>query len=1194
MVDEEGITENPEAVEEDGRDEVQLKIDRLRQKTEASEHKQALYMGAAKRLPEIEAAEVALSEERRGHFEDIKHGAIRIIPGALEETVDLVASVSEAVSAELELGGIDVGVDDSGWPYIKTMSHEEMALNAPRGFLRTIESGWREITDLTPETERASGALVEGMGKFLAGFLTGKKALQAVSLFQGGTKTAQAVNAFTAGALADAAVFDGHEGRLSDLLITFDNPIFNNAVTQYLATDEEDSELESRMKTILEGAMLGIFAEGFMVSLKYIYKNRKGVQRAKDYDEADLIETPLSQSDDVLEESHMPVDLDSANNTTDGYFGDLNPEGPNPSDEVDFDELIGEPARESHAVRDQQERKLLQDANTRKTVSLSSEQIAAFKKAMEADDEEAVGAVLKDFNESKINWGAMEDGESIKRVMQITEDQFASIIDKAKGGVQTNKQTRILANLVNATGAEVNRLFRDVRDGNGFAARFYSAQRVMLASAKEVQRLGKIVKRLQDEGIMSPKDEAAFLHQMNLHAAIQAEVKGTQTELSRAVQSMGMIKSEMAESFKEFGALKATLGTKTHTSKAFASFVDDMLEEGMGLGRLNEKARHSSSQRGMDIFAEYVINAMLSNPKTHIINVVSNALNTFMYTMDRTVSGLYLGARGDRAALREAKLDMTHKLTSLGGAFKLARQAWKEGAPIADKRQRIEVVNRRSIASDHEGLWGRAVNWLGEMVRIPGHALIAGDEFFKHINRTAEMHVLSFRTADDEAIKLGYKYGSKKYETYITKRTIDLLDPKGTTQIHKQIRSESTDKARMATFQETAQTIAGDPMQKFVGMHPMFKLVVAPFFKTGSNILRQGILDRSPLGLVMKKHRDSIAAGGREGAETVARMTSSIAAFSVFFPLMGEDGYFEVVGKIPYDSSRKLAGIKDYSFRWGDTWYQFSRLDPLGMWLGLMADFKTHSEYAAPGEETDGAFAFAQAASVAFMNNVGDRHWSTSLFELVDLASAAGKGDEKAFDRFMSSQTGKLIPGIVKSVGKATVVAATGEQDEAVVAWEFMDQLSAQLPLLNRTLPPKHDALGRVISSDSGLLAIINPFATSPHPTDPLDIEMARLAFTIKPMAKTLGGGAVDLTNDEYSRLTGLVAKTGVVEAMSALVTSDGWEDISDPMKEAQLKKLIRKGRTSARVMILQDESVRTRISDADRSAVMLLLGVDE
>ena len=157
MVDEEGITENPEAVEEDGRDEVQLKIDRLRQKTEASEHKQALYMGAAKRLPEIEAAEVALSEERRGHFEDIKHGAIRIIPGALEETVDLVASVSEAVQSQLDLGGIQVGVDDTGWPFIKPLTSEQMAINAPKSFLRTVESGWREITDLTPETERASG-----------------------------------------------------------------------------------------------------------------------------------------------------------------------------------------------------------------------------------------------------------------------------------------------------------------------------------------------------------------------------------------------------------------------------------------------------------------------------------------------------------------------------------------------------------------------------------------------------------------------------------------------------------------------------------------------------------------------------------------------------------------------------------------------------------------------------------------------------------------------------------------------------------------------------------------------------------------------------------------------------------------------------------------------------------------------------
>ncbi|BCV03537.1 MAG: hypothetical protein CM15mV69_210 [Caudoviricetes sp.] len=52
----------------------------------------------------------------------------------------------------------------------------------------------------------------------------------------------------TAGAASDLTVFDPNEGRLSDMLVEFDSPVLNNAVTQYLATDEDDTEMEGRVK----------------------------------------------------------------------------------------------------------------------------------------------------------------------------------------------------------------------------------------------------------------------------------------------------------------------------------------------------------------------------------------------------------------------------------------------------------------------------------------------------------------------------------------------------------------------------------------------------------------------------------------------------------------------------------------------------------------------------------------------------------------------------------------------------------------------------------------------------------------------------------------------------------------------------------------------------------------------------------
>ena len=41
------------------------------------------------------------------------------------------------------------------------------------------------------------------------------------------------------------------------MLVEFDSPLLNNAVTQYLATDEEDTEMEGRLKNVLEGMLIG-------------------------------------------------------------------------------------------------------------------------------------------------------------------------------------------------------------------------------------------------------------------------------------------------------------------------------------------------------------------------------------------------------------------------------------------------------------------------------------------------------------------------------------------------------------------------------------------------------------------------------------------------------------------------------------------------------------------------------------------------------------------------------------------------------------------------------------------------------------------------------------------------------------------------------------------------------------------------
>jgi GNAT superfamily N-acetyltransferase len=146
-----------------------------------------------------------------------------------------------------------------------------------------------------PET--LAGNMTEGVSRFITGFAGPAKFLKGAGLSGSLIKTS--LRGFGAGAVADLTVFDPTEGRLSDMLVEFDSPLLNNAVTQYLATDESDSEMEGRLKNVLEGMALG----GIFESVFYGIKGWKKMRGVRDLDERAKIQKETS---DVIDEIQNP------------------------------------------------------------------------------------------------------------------------------------------------------------------------------------------------------------------------------------------------------------------------------------------------------------------------------------------------------------------------------------------------------------------------------------------------------------------------------------------------------------------------------------------------------------------------------------------------------------------------------------------------------------------------------------------------------------------------------------------------------------------------------------------------------------------------------------------------------------------------------------------------------------------------
>ena len=239
---------------------------------------------------------------------EISRAVDRGFYGAAEEIFDGVASLDEWAMSHM--GSLDLNPFDGDG--IWWQSPEDAIEQKDKSFLRFMEDDARRQKEAITAPETAGGAVLEIGTRFIAGWI----ATAPVKGVQVAGKAGLWGIAAVRGAITDFGVFDGHEERASDFLIEFDSPILNNVVTQYLAVGENEdvSELEGRMKSVLEGGGLGMMVEGLMQSFRLLRgaKIWKASKTKAEKAEAiqDAIDTKLDKAGEGVDESARAVDVE--------------------------------------------------------------------------------------------------------------------------------------------------------------------------------------------------------------------------------------------------------------------------------------------------------------------------------------------------------------------------------------------------------------------------------------------------------------------------------------------------------------------------------------------------------------------------------------------------------------------------------------------------------------------------------------------------------------------------------------------------------------------------------------------------------------------------------------------------------------------------------------------------------------------
>lgn len=572
------------------------------------------------------------------------------------------------------------------------------------------------------------------------------------------------------------------------------------------------------------------------------------------------------------------------------------------------------------------------------------------------------------------------------------------------------------------------------------------------------------------------------------------------------------------------------------------------------------KMKKALLSRRPSAFLEIWKAGLLSGPQTHIVNMASNMLTSLIRAPETAVAAAIGKLHGgDKAYFREVAALMAGMTA---GAATGARDAWQiirhgEDANDAGKSE----TTGKAITGENFGLTGKtgkAVDVAGDVVRTPFRALAAEDAIFKGINRTGTLYALAYR----QAIKEGAKNVSMRARELVANPTREMLKAALEDGLYFTFNNQ-LGAAGQKTLDILHSTKAGRLAQ----------FAAIPFFRTPVNILKFGV-HRSPLAPLTQKFQDDFKAGGARRDMALARMMTGTAVMSAAFALAAS-GLLTGGGEPEKErkAADRLAGWRPYSIRVGDKFFEYRRLEPLGMLLGMAADLYELSDYMSREESEQ----WLKMAGMAFAQNITSKTFLSGLTNLIKAISEP----QQYGDNYIGALTGSFVPGVV---GQAARARDPWERDTdpdknlkgLAYAWDDVKRdIMARIPGQREKLPLRRDALGQPMPlTDSP--SMFNPIRTGELRTDdPVAMELANARARVSPAKGIIQN--VKLTPEEkeaYGQASGTVARA----RLERLFASPAYQGLPQFLRDEKISKEMEKARTDVRNAIVGQMPAERRV----------------
>ena len=562
--------------------------------------------------------------------------------------------------------------------------------------------------------------------------------------------------------------------------------------------------------------------------------------------------------------------------------------------------------------------------------------------------------------------------------------------------------------------------------------------------------------------------------------------------------------------------------------------------------------------------------SMLTNPTTHIRNIMGNAIqmgarkikNGIGTAIERAVikdpSQRTKAVNVDKDLKAFAKVQYETDQSAAMGSGK-----YSDATTAGIER---EIQSKRKMFNGEDVL-SRAVQGIGD---LNSRALDYEDVIF---NRAA--YVDSFA----QALKAK---GVTAAEAEAGTRSADV----------EAARAYAIEEAQKATYRNTtALSEALSKMGRYQGDNPWLKIgsfaadALLPFRKTPANILTTG-LDYSPVGLLKTIFYDAgqVREGNMSSADMVDHISSGLTGSGIF--ALG--GYLAAEGLLHVragdddkeEDFEKAMGGQDYAIQIGDKSYTLDWALPAAM--PLFAGASVEKSWEKGGGTFD---AFADA-----IKNISSVVWETSMLSsLNDLVSYWSYADDPGaylVSKAASSYAGQYIPTIGSKVAsvfddtvrKSYVEEGTGQLSSDVNY--FLQGAAKKVPGVRNQLQPSIDLWGNEVSNGSApervFQSFISPGFLKAQDNSPATQEVRRLAkatgeSAVYPAAAeksfTNDGKTYNLTAEEYTQYAktmGSTRKTLVEDALKL----PSYKSMSDSEKSAYIQNVYKYARETARQQV--------------------------